>query len=461
MPLATLIEAIEHPTPQGIASALSMLIRSGDLPPGTRLPTVRDIARELSVSPATVSGAWKGLVQAGLIQARGRAGTFVLEPRTPWLTPRSRGLADRTALSTAGALRLDLATGLPDPLLLPDIAASLERIAPRRASVTSYTQPPLLPELEAPLRERWPYEAPALTMVDGAMDGVERALRAVARYGDRVVVENPTFPLLLDLLDHLHLMAVPARIDHRGMVPDALDAALRSRPAAVVLQPRAHNPTGAALSASRAEELASVLSRHRYGRDAVIIEDDHTNLVSGAPAVSLGTWLPGRTLHVGGFSKSHGPDLRIAAMSGPPGAIDRIVGYRVLGSGWTSRILQAVLLDLLTTRPAVAAISVARYEYFTRQRELASRLRAQGLEVEARDGLNVWVPVADEAAARVTLAAAGILVSPGSAFVVPSGDDGGESGPHRGDHVRVSLGALREQIPEAAAAIALAAVAEA
>lgn len=457
MPLATLIAAVETPTPQGIASALSMLIRSGEMPAGTRLPTVRQIAAELSVSPATVSTAWKGLVQAGLIQARGRAGTFVLEPRTPWLTPRSQRLAERGVEASGTAPRLDLASGLPDPTLLPEISESLERVAPRRASVTSYTQPPLLPELEAPLRERWPYAPPALAMVDGAMDGVERALRAVARYGDRVVVENPTFPMLLDLLDHLHLMAVPARIDHRGMVPSALNEALKARPAAVVLQPRAHNPTGAALTASRAEELATVLSRHRYGRDTVVIEDDHTNLVSAAPAVSLGTWLPGRTLHVAGFSKSHGPDLRVAAMSGPAGAIERIVGYRVLGAGWTSRILQALLHDLLTTRTAIASISAARYAYFTRQRELASCLRGLGVDVEARDGLNVWVPVPDEAAARVTLAAAGIQVSRGSAFVVPTAADDAAPGPHVGDHVRVSLGGLRDSIPEVAAAIAAAA----
>ena len=457
MPLALVVEAVETPTPQGIASALSMLIRSGELPPGTRLPTVRDLARELAVSPATVSGAWKGLVQAGLIHVRGRAGTYVLEPRTPWLTPRSQRLADRGVRLAGAAPRLDLATGLPDPTLLPEIAAALERIAPRRASVTSYAQPPLLPELEAPLRERWPYAPPALAMVDGAMDGIERSLRAVTRFGDRVVVENPTFPMMLDLLDHLHLRAVPVRIDHRGMVPAALHSALASRPAAVVLQPRAHNPTGAALTMSRAEELATVLSRHRLARETVVIEDDHTNLVSAAPAVSLGTWLPARTIHVAGFSKSHGPDLRVAAMSGPAGAIERIVGYRALGPGWTSRILQALLHDLLTSRESVAAISAARYAYFTRQRELASCLRGHGVDVDARDGLNVWVPVPDEGPARITLAAAGVQVSAGSSFVVSMEDDAQGPGPHSGHHIRVSLGGLREQIPEVAAAIAAAA----
>ncbi|WNM24232.1 aminotransferase class I/II-fold pyridoxal phosphate-dependent enzyme [Demequina capsici] len=459
MEVGTLVREIEERTPQGIAAAVSMLIRTGELPPGARLPTVRTLATALSVSPATISNAWHGLITAGLIAPRGRAGTFVREQPTPWLTPRSHRLAAREPSPEGTAQRLDLATGMPDPALLPDIKASLERALPRHASVSTYLQPPLIPELEAPLRGMWPYSPQALTVVDGAMDGMERALRAVARFGDRVVVETPTFPVLLDLLEHLHLMAVPVVMDRHGMRPESLEAALDSRPAAVVLQPRAHNPTGASLHAGRAAELAALLERHRYGRDAVVIEDDHSGLITAAPKVSLGQHLPQRTLHIVGFSKSHGPDLRIAALGGPQGAIDRIVGHRVLGPGWTSRMTQAMLHHLIEDRTAVATVRRARYAYFTRQRELTAGLRAHGIAVEPADGLNVWVPVADERAAQITLAAHGIRVSLGSAFQVgqPDGPLASVPGPHRGDHIRVSVGLLPDGFPGLAVAIAQAA----
>ncbi|WP_228375025.1 aminotransferase class I/II-fold pyridoxal phosphate-dependent enzyme [Demequina iriomotensis] len=452
-----LASQIEEPSPQGIASALSMLIRTGEVAPRTRLPTVRDVAKRLEVSPGTVSAAWHGLVDAGLIEARGRAGSYVLEPRTPWLTTRSGHLAEVAAATPPGVERLELAIGIPDPLLLPDITAALERVAPSRAAVGSYLQPPLLPELEAPLRALWPAPVQALTVLDGVMDGIERALRSVARFGDRVIVETPTFPMLLDLLEHLHLMAVPVRMDAHGIIPASLEAALASRPAAVIVQPRAQNPTGISMTASRADELAAVLTRHRYGRDAVIIEDDHTGLVSAAQPVSLGAWIPQRTLRVAGFSKSHGPDLRIAALGGPASAVERIVGYRVLGPGWTSRLLQAILHDLLTSRASIHAVDRARHAYFLRQRELAACLAAAGVEVPVADGLNAWVPVADEHVARITLAAHGINVSRGSTFVVPAAVDRDEPGPHTGDHIRVSVGALRESVPTVAAAIAAAA----
>ncbi|GAA3346088.1 hypothetical protein GCM10020358_55760 [Amorphoplanes nipponensis] len=79
-----------------------------------------------------------------------------------------------------------------------------------------------------------------------------------------------------------------------------------------------------------------------------VVEDDHAGDVATAPPVSLGTRLPDRTVHVAGFSKSHGPDLRLAALAGPAPLVTAINDRRLLGPGWSSRLLQAVLLDLLT-----------------------------------------------------------------------------------------------------------------
>ena len=79
-----------------------------------------------------------------------------------------------------------------------------------------------------------------------------------------------------------------------------------------------------------------------------VIEDDHAGDISSAPAVSVGQFLPDRTVHVSSFSKSHGPDLRLAAIGGPPALVAAVADRRLLGPGWSSRLLQAVLLDLLT-----------------------------------------------------------------------------------------------------------------
>ncbi|WP_084105351.1 aminotransferase class I/II-fold pyridoxal phosphate-dependent enzyme [Demequina sp. NBRC 110056] len=455
MTLDVIVAEVDEPTPRGIAAAIAMLIRTGELPPGTRLPTVRELGAALGVSPATVSHAWQALHGAGLVKARGRAGTVVLEPRTPPLPGHSRGLAARATGADPVAVRLDLAGGQPDPLLLPDIRPSLERVAPARAAVTSYLQPPLLPELDPVLRELWPYDPRALTVVDGAMDGVQRTLAAVSRFGDRVVVESPGFPLLLDLLAHMHLEAVPVALDERGMRPEALRLALDSRPAAVVLQPRAQNPTGASMDADRARELAEVLVSHPEARDVTVIEDDHSGAIATASAVSLGSHLPERTVRILGFSKALGPDLRIAALGAPQDLVDELVAHRVLGPGWTSRLIQSVVLDLLTHDEPRRQIARARHAYYVRQRELSTALTALGLPMRAADGLNVWMPVGDERRAQVNLAAHGIRVTLGSAFDVTSARDA-TAGP-AGDHVRVSIGMLRSAVGEVAAALARAA----
>ena len=84
----------------------------------------------------------------------------------------------------------------------------------------------------------------------------------------------------------------------------------------------------------------------------------------------------------------------------------------MLGPAWTSRMLQSMLLDLLTSETSIAEVAHARDEYTERQRVIAAALR-----VPLPDGINLWLPVRDERAAILHLAAAGIRVAAGSAFV--------------------------------------------
>ena len=81
------LSTLEDRSPAGIAGAFSRAIRAGELSPGDRLPTVREVAAELGVSPATVSAAWQALRRTGGVVSRGRAGTFVKDSPTPWLSP--------------------------------------------------------------------------------------------------------------------------------------------------------------------------------------------------------------------------------------------------------------------------------------------------------------------------------------------------------------------------------------
>jgi DNA-binding transcriptional MocR family regulator len=437
--LTVITGAVQDRSARGIAAAVSRLITSGRLPAGARLPTVRTVATGLGVSPTTVSEAWRNLILAGAIQTRGRSGTFVSGP----LPPRARL---RYAQLSGARVNLprDLSTGVPDPLLLPDLSEALRRIGDGRWA-GSYLDVPVLPELEALLRERWPYPPERLTVVDGAMDGLDRVAAATLRYGDHVLVENPAFPPLLDLLQALGATVIGVEMDSAGLVPDALQRAIRDyRAVALFLQPRAHNPTGTSMDASRAALLANVLLEAPH---LLVVEDDHAGAIATAPPVSIGRYLPERTVHIAGFSKSHGPDLRLAAVGGPAHVLDTVADRRLLGPGWSSRLLQGVLLDLLTDPGSVARVATARSVYAERRAGLLKALHDRGVAATAADGINLWMEVPDQQNAMVALAAHGIAAAPGAPFCVT---------PLASDHLRITAGLITGGYDELADALTVA-----
>ncbi|MEO5665573.1 MAG: aminotransferase class I/II-fold pyridoxal phosphate-dependent enzyme [Nocardioides sp.] len=438
--LATLVDR----SPHGIAGAFGRAIRSGELGPGDRLPTVREVAAELGVSPATVSAAWQALRRTGVVVSRGRSGTFVRETPRAWLSPRQRGLVGASPVG----LRMDLSRGTPDPELLPSLGPAFGRVS-ARAGTGVYQDEPVLPQLRSVLEATWPYPSESITVVDGATDGIARVLEQCVHLGDRVALESPGFPPFYDLVESLGAEIVPLEMDDSGIRPSSLRTALGARPAAVVLQPRAQNPTGISMSPGRARELAGVLSRRRKQPMPWVVEDDHSGAISTSPDVSLGSYLPERVVHVRSFSKSHGPDLRIAALGGPAELIDPLVARRMLGPGWTSRMVQTILHDLLTQARSMDEVSEARRQYFGRQRDLTARLADLGMVVSAPDGINLWLPVLDERAALLHLAAEGIRVAGGTPFF-PSDT----STPH----IRITSGLVD---PEHAAEVAAALVAAA
>jgi len=431
--------------PRGIAGAIARQIRRGELAPGDRLPTVRDVAAELGVSPATVSAAWQALRRAGLIESRGRAGSYVRSEPRPWLSPRVQGL-----VGYVEGLPLDLSRGTPDPALLPSLAPAFARVRPT-ADTNVYQDAPVLPELRAQLEKIWPYVAEVITVVNGSQDAVARTLEQVVGFGDRVAIESPGFPAFLDILDVLGAEIVPLELDACGVTVASLNRALKAEPAALVLQPRAQNPTGVSLTPQRAADLARAIRRARS--PVVVIEDDHSGAISSGADVSLGTWLPDQVVHVRGFSKSHGPDLRVAAVGGPASVIDRVVARRMLGTGWTSRMLQTILLDLLVEPRSIEAVEGARRTYAERQQAICTCLREHGVVVAVPDGINLWLPVADERAALVQLTTAGIRAAGGSPFLAASSDGAGSDG----DHVRVTTGLVEvHEASHLAAALAAA-----
>ena len=250
----------------------------------------------------------------------------------------------------------------------------------------------------------------AITIVAGALDGIERVLNAHLRPGDRVLIEDPAYPPARDLLSALGLVAVPAPVDDHGLVPEQVLARLERGVDAIVAVPRAQNPFGSALDPDRAADLRAILSERSH---ALIIEDDHASVVAGTPYTSLIPEGWPRWAVVRSVSKVLHPDMRLAFMAGDETTVARVEGRQWLGPRWVSHILQATVANLLTEPGFQSAAERAREAYASRRNGLIAALQGRGIRAHGHSGLNVWVPVREEAPVVRSMVEAGWLVLAG------------------------------------------------
>ena len=390
-----------------LARSIEEAVRDGRLEPGDALPTVRGLAHARGLSPTTVASAYRTLRQRGLLVAEGRRGT-----RVSGMPP----VALR-AVSPVPAHTRDLATGNPDPALLPPLGEALSRIDP---SPHLYAESHALPALVREAQRQFARDgirAEHVVVTSGALDGIERVLESRLRPGDRVALEDPAFTSVLDLCGALGLVPVPVRIDEEGLDPDDLARVLERGVAGMVVTPRAQNPTGAALSPARVRALRRVLRAHP---DVLLLEDDHAGVVAGAPALTLSEgrahWAVARSV-----SKALGPDLRLSLLAGDAETLARVEGRQRIGSRWVSHLLQRLVVELWSDAGVRRSLGRAERRYTKRRDALVAALAARGIASRGRSGLNVWIPVAEETAVVQSLLERGFAVAAGERFRIESG----------------------------------------
>ncbi|MFG2334783.1 aminotransferase class I/II-fold pyridoxal phosphate-dependent enzyme [Streptomyces sp. NPDC048604] len=389
-----------------IAASVERGVGSGALQPGQLLPPMRELATELGVNPNTVAAAYRTLRERGVIETAGRRGSRV--------RPKPATTARGSIRVEAPAGVRDASEGNPAPALLPDLGAAFAAAARRNAErPVLYGEPEVDEEFarlaRAALDADGVPDGP-IAATSGSLDAIERVLNAHLKTGDAVVVEDPGWGSLLDLVPALGLRPVPVPVDDEGPLPDALARALGGGARAVIVTARAQNPTGAAVTAERAARLREVLAAHPA---VLLVEDDHGHDFVDVPLHPLG----GVTDHwalVRSVAKAYGPDLRVAALTGDPVTLDRVRGRQRLGPGWVSHLLQRAVVHLWTSG-AVDSAAVAGW-YAERRDGLVRALAARGVRAHGVTGMNVWVPVADETGAVTRLLAAGWAVAPGARF---------------------------------------------
>ncbi|MGH9171014.1 MAG: aminotransferase class I/II-fold pyridoxal phosphate-dependent enzyme [Acidimicrobiales bacterium] len=386
-----------------IAASIEESIRDSRLAAGDVLLPIRDLASELGVSAGTVAAAYRLLNAQGLTSADRRRGTRVRELR------RDHAPLPRQARMLPPGVT-DLSTGNPDPALLPDLERSMRLVSYERAL---YGSPVAHGGFLEEARRRFESDgipASSVTVAHGALDAIGRMLAANLSPGDRVAVEDPGWASLIDLVERLGLVVVPVALDQEGPLADSLWQVLAAGARAAVVTARAQNPTGAAISADRAATLRELLARYP---GCLVIEDDHACGLVETPLQSVvGT--TGRYAAVRSVAKGYGPDFRLAAVAGDMATIGRLEASITGGTGWVSHLLQQVMLAMWADPEVAGILENASAIYRQRRLGLCDELTRRGIEAQAATGLNIWVPVGDEATAVSTLLTAGWRVAPGA-----------------------------------------------
>lgn len=312
---------------------------------------------------------------------------------------------------------VDLATGNPDPAFLPPLEPALRMIETGHVLYGSGEVDRALTAFVTAELEADGVAAPAIAVASGALDASERILREYLRAGDRVAVEDPSFPGILDLASTSAWVVTPFGVDGEGPRPDAFEEALGRGSRAVIVTPRAQNPTGAAMTAARAEQLRRILRRFP---DVVVIENDYAAPVAGVPARTLRDTDHRPWAIVRSTSKFLGPDLRVAVVAGDETTIGRVMARQALGPRWVSHILQRLAVALWSDPANGRRFARATAVYATRRTALRSALATLGIQTQGESGFNVWVPVSDESSVVRALAERGWAVAAGERFRLQS-----------------------------------------
>ncbi|MEA2002380.1 MAG: aminotransferase class I/II-fold pyridoxal phosphate-dependent enzyme [Actinomycetota bacterium] len=385
-----------------LAADIERRVTDSILQPGDRLPPVRVLAAELRLAPNTVAAAYRRLGERGIVVGRGRSGTFVAN-RPP--------LAIATELAVPEDL-WDLSTGNPDPALLPDLWAVARQLHGATTLYGGRSVDETLTEEGARLLSLDGVPSNHLTVVSGALDGIERVLQAHVRRGDRVAIEDPAYAPVIDLIGALGLVAVPVTIDDEGPLPESLGDAVASGVSALIVTPRAQNPFGSAISTDRAASLRSVLAG---SPQVLVIEDDHAAAVAGAAMHRISAdrehWATVRST-----AKAYGPDLRLALLAGDATTVRRVEGRQRLGPGWVSHLLQQLSARMMSDPAVNRVVAQAANSYASRRGAMLAALHERGFEAHGTSGLNVWVPVPDETATVQAMEKQGIAVRSGARF---------------------------------------------
>lgn len=428
---------------ENVAGRVADLVDKGVYNFGERVPSVRELSRELGVSTTTVVEAYRLLEDQGVLEARPQSGYFVKIHEVDSRSPQPDCLApsdpvpvtviDMVVNLMADHQRRDLvrlagADAAPDLLPVKTLQKCVAQAVRDSDCLTEYDTPPGCRELRLAVSKRAAlagchFSPDEVILTNGAQEALSLCLRAVCSVGDVVAIESPTFFGQLQAIEMLGLRVLEIPSDpSAGMSLDALQLAIDQMPVkAVVATPSHSNPSGSCMTVEARRELVEMTARARIP----LIEDDvYGELGYGLKRLPAARTFDrdGGVLYCSSFSKTLAPGYRL--------------GWAVPGR-YRDQVRHLKALSNLAS-PSVLALGMARYlqgSGFDRtlrqmRREYARRCRAmremilahfpEGTRVsDPRGGFVLWVELPrhfDSLKLYPKAKARGVVYAPGPLF---------------------------------------------
>ncbi len=435
-------------------------ILSDSLAPGTRLPAIRRLARDLGVNRITVENAYAELEADGLVAARVGSGTYVLPPYplppiprkdsgAPWalwqqeVQARSKTL--RASMShemfqvSPSPTSINLAGGVGDSRLFPvdEFRKTIQEVMRRDGTAAlEYGERqgyrPLRNTIAHILASQGLQASPdAILITAGSQQALALVSQLLLKPGDVVLVERPTYAGAIGLFRALGYTIVGIPTDEQGMQVVLLERLLQQHhPKLIYSIPNFHNPTGTCLDSHRRRQLLILADRY----NVPILEDDFVGDLryEGRVQPALKALDPGgRVIYVSTFSKMLMPGLRVGFLVAEGPVYDCLVTYKCANDLATSNLIQRALEAYVTVGRYQAHLRRTCHNYRRRRDAMLEAIQrylpADVAVHPPQGGLFVWLRLPERLSSERLLPPAvreGVAFAPGGLFFPE--DSGGE-----------------------------------
>jgi len=395
---------------RGLADRIRLQILDGRIAVGTRLPAERELALALGVSRTTVAAAYAALRDRGAIESIRGSGSVARLPRGPVPIPDP----------ITGMLDLSKASLPAIPQLVDAARAAADRLG---AHVGGHGFDLVgLPEVRQAIADRYaarglPTDPDQIMVTVGAQHAMALLFRTLLQRGDRVVMENPTYPHAMDAVLAAGGRLLPVGVDsEHGWDEPALEQAFtRGNPAMAYLMPENHNPVGATMPIELLERTLAIAAA--TGTTVVIDESISELGIDVPPRLPAAAF--GRAVLLGSVGKTVWGGVRVGWIRAEPTLIETLVRARSASDLGTAALDQLLVAELL---PDFDAIIDERRVFLRRGRDhVVARLRERFPEWTVptpAGGISVWVGLGSAASSQLAIAARanGLMITAGPRF---------------------------------------------